>query len=135
MGMDMAVTRDVIATLIGEARRSAELECCGLLLGEPGEPTRIIRALPVANVHPEPKRHFEIDPAALIGAYRAERGGGSALLGFYHSHPGGHPHPSATDCEHAGGDGRVWAIIARGDMQLWRDTSQGFEAVPFVVTA
>ena len=130
MGMDIEVTRDVIATLIDEARRDPGLECCGLLLGEAG---RITRAVPAANVHAEPARHFEIDPAALIGAYRAERDGGPALLGFYHSHPNGHPRPSASDCEHAGGDGRIWAIIAGGNVHFWRDGVQGFVAAPFRV--
>ncbi len=133
MGMDIAVTRDVIATLVEEARRSGELECCGLLLGNPGELARITQALPAANVHTEPEQHFEIDPVALIGAYRHERAGGPTLLGFYHSHPNGHPRPSASDCEHAGGDGRVWAIIAGGEVRFWRDTRQGFVELGFRV--
>ncbi len=132
MGMYFVVTRDVIATLVDEARLSGDTECCGLLLGAPG---RIIRAVPTANVHPQPARHFEIDPVALIAAYRAERAGGPKVLGFYHSHPTGHPRPSATDCEHAGGDGRVWAIIAAGQVHLWHDTPQGFVEAPFMVVA
>ncbi len=136
MGMDIAVTRDVIASLVEEARRSGELECCGLLLGDADEPGRITQALPAANVHPEPARHFEIDPVALIRAYRNARAGGPALVGFYHSHPNGHPRPSAVDCQHAGGDGRVWAIIASGGVHIWRDTRQGFVELGFrVVTA
>lgn len=136
MGMDIAVTRDVIAALIAEARRAGGLECCGLLLGAADRPARITHALPAPNIHADPARFFEIDPVALIGAYRAERAGGPALLGFYHSHPLGHPRPSASDCEHAGGDGRVWAIIAGGEVRLWRDTSAGFVEVAFaVVTA
>jgi len=133
------VTEGVIATLIGEARRQPELECCGLLLGSAGGQgvaARITQAVPAANVHPEPARHFEIDPAALIGAYRAMRDGGPALIGFYHSHPNGHPRPSAVDCEHAGGDGRVWAIVAAGEVHFWRDAPQGFIALsPATVTA
>lgn len=141
MGMDIAVTSGVIATLIKEARKTADLECCGLLLGSPigpvrSAPPRIIDARPTPNVHSEPARHFEIDPAALIAAYRAERDGGPALIGFYHSHPNGHPRPSAEDCEHAGGDGRVWAIIAAGDVYFWQDAPQGFLAMSIaVVTA
>ena len=135
MVMDIEVTRAVIATLLAEAERAGERECCGLLLGTAGAPARITRALPAANVHPDPTRQFEIDPAALIGAYRAERDGGPPLLGFYHSHPNGHPRPSATDCEHAGGDGRVWAIIAAGDVHFWRDAPQGFVAVAYAVLA
>lgn len=126
--MNIAVTRDVITFLIEEARKSADFECCGLLLGAPDASLseRITRAVPAANVHPEPARQFEIDPAALIGAYRDQRHGGAALLGYYHSHPDGHPRPSATDCEHAGGDGRVWAIIAAGKVGFWRDGRDGF---------
>ena len=136
MGMDIEVTRDVIATLIAQARQSAGLECCGLLLGQPGMSSRITQAQPTANVHPEPARHFEIDPAALIAAYRAERNDGPALIGFYHSHPNGHPRPSADDCEHAGGDGRVWAIVAADEVHFWRDARQGFIAVSYrLVTA
>jgi proteasome lid subunit RPN8/RPN11 len=139
MGMDIAVTRCVIATLVEEARRAAERECCGLLLGPiaetAGAGARITQALPAANVHAQPERHFEIDPAALIGAHRAARAGGPALLGFYHSHPNHHPRPSASDCEHAGGDGRIWAIIAAGEVHLWRDTARGFVALAFQIVA
>ncbi len=145
MGMDIEVTRpievtqDVIATLIEEARRAADVECCGLLLGSAGGQgavARITQAFPAANVHPDPARYFEIDPAALIGAYRAMRDGGPALIGFYHSHPNGHPRPSAVDCEHAGGDGRIWAIVAATKAHFWRDGPDGFIAVsPLVVTA
>ena len=34
---------------------------------------------------------LEIDPAKLIAALRAERGGGPAVVGCYHSHPRGGP--------------------------------------------
>jgi proteasome lid subunit RPN8/RPN11 len=51
----------------------------------------------------------------------------------YHSHPTGHPVPSATDCEHAGGDGSVWAIIAGGEVAFWRDTPEGFAALSYDV--
>jgi len=106
------------------------------LRGRQGAAARITQAVPTANVHPEPARHFEIDPAVLIRAYRAMRDGGPALIGFYHSHPNGHPRPSAGDCEHAGGDGRIWAIVAADTVHFWRDAPQGFIAVsPLVVTA
>ena len=54
-------------------------------------------------------------------------------MGFYHSHPDGHPRPSASDCEHAGGDGRVWAIVAGDAVRFWRDTREGFVEAPLVV--
>ena len=124
--MTLKVTSGTIATLLEEAAKSAPFECCGLLLGRCG---RIETALPAANVAPDPARHFEIDPAALLAAHRAARLGGPQLLGYYHSHPAGHPVPSATDCEHASGDDRVWAIIAGGLVAFWRDGPGGFAAV------
>ena len=128
--MSIEVTSDVIATLIAEAAHAAPAECCGLLLGRAG---RIVEARRAANVATEPLLRFEIDPAALFAAHREARGGGHDLLGYYHSHPSGHPRPSATDCEHASGDDRAWAIVAGGAVAFWRDTADGFERLSHCV--
>jgi proteasome lid subunit RPN8/RPN11 len=130
MGMVLEVTSEVIATLIAEAARAAPQECCGLLLGRDGRVTEARRA---ANVADDPLRRFEIDPAALFAAHRAARDGGPQLLGYFHSHPTGHPVPSATDCEHASGDDRAWAIVAGGEVAFWRDGEGGFAALPYSV--
>lgn len=125
--MEIAVTSGVRATLLEEAARAHPCEACGLLLGEGG---RIERAVPTANIHPDPQRHFEIDPAALIAAHRAAREGGAEVLGYYHSHPTGDPAPSAEDRAQACGDGRIWAIVAGGEIGWWRDMPTGFETLP-----
>jgi proteasome lid subunit RPN8/RPN11 len=130
MGMALEVARDVVAMLLAEAARAAPAECCGLLLGRAG---RITAARPAANLAADPLRRFEIDPAALFAAHRAARDGGPDLVGYYHSHPAGHPRPSATDCEHASGDRRVWAIVAGGDVAFWRDGEQGFDPLSYAV--
>ncbi len=124
--MDLEVTSGVMATLRQEAAKAHPLECCGLLLGDG---VRITDAVSAANVHRQPERHFEIDPAALIAAHRAARAGGPQVLGYYHSHPVGAAAPSATDRALASGDGRIWAIVAGTAIGWWRDTPQGFEAV------
>ena len=129
--MTIEVTSGTIAILLEEAARAAPLECCGLLLGEAG---RVLDARPAANLAADPARHFEIDPAALIAAHRAERSGGPQLLGYYHSHPGGHPMPSATDCAHASGDGRAWAIVAGGKVRFYRDGPLGFAQLTYCAT-
>jgi desampylase len=130
MGMDIEVTSGTIATLLEEAARAAPQECCGLLLGQG---RRVEEARLAANIADDPLLRFEIDPAALIAAHREARAGGAALIGYFHSHPQGHPLPSATDCEHASGDGRVWAIIAGREMTFWRDGENGFEALSYGV--
>lgn len=115
--------------MIAETASAAPAECCGLLLGREA----IERALPAANVAADPLRYFEIDPQALIFAHRAAREGGPQVLGYYHSHPSGHPVPSATDCEHAGGDGAIWAIVAGGEVRFWRDAPGGFAALSYAL--
>jgi desampylase len=126
MGMDIQVTSGVIATLLEEAARAAPEECCGLLLGEGG---RIAQAAPAANVAQDRLTRFEIDPVALLAAHKAARAGGPEVLGYYHSHPAGHPVPSATDCDHASGDARIWGIVAGGEVAFWRDAREGFVRV------
>jgi proteasome lid subunit RPN8/RPN11 len=49
-----------------------------------------------------------------------------ASNGYYHSHPNGHPLPSASDCQHASGDNRCWAIIGEGSVRFFRDSPAGF---------
>jgi proteasome lid subunit RPN8/RPN11 len=100
-----------------------------------GQGRTIDRVQPAANVAADPLRHFEIDPAALIAAYRAARGDGPQVLGYYHSHPAGHPLPSVIDCEHASGDGRTWAIVSGGEVTFWRDEKNGFEPLSTRVVA
>jgi desampylase len=130
--MELVVTSGVLATLREEATRAHPRECCGLLLGEGG---RVTRAVPAANVHPDPARHFEIDPKALIAAHRAARGGGPQVLGYYHSHPHGRAEPSAEDRAMASGDGRIWAIVAGGEVTWWRDLADCFASLsPLVPT-
>lgn len=123
--MDIEVASSVISTILAEAARAHPAEACGLLLGAPV----IEQAVPAANVHPVPLTHFEIDPVALIAAHKAERAGGPALAGYWHSHPKGPPEPSATDRAMAGRDGRVWAISGQGRVCFWRDGPDGFESL------
>jgi desampylase len=126
MGMVVEVTSGAMATLLDEAVRAHPHECCGLLLGQG---LLIENATAATNIHPDPSRHFEIDPAALIAAHRAARAGGPQVLGYYHSHPAGRAEPSATDRAMASGDGRIWAIAAGRTVGWWRDTPDGFEAL------
>ena len=124
----LEIVRDAMEAILAHAAQAAPEEACGLLLGEDG---RILEARPVANVASDKQRHFEIDPAALIAAHRAEREGGAVLVGYYHSHPAGLPEPSATDRAQASGDGKVWAIAAGGRVQFWRDAPEGVEALSY----
>ena len=114
--------------LLAEAEQAAPFECCGLLLGD-GRKIASYRA--ADNAHPDPATHFEIDPAALIHALREERQGGTRVAGYYHSHPTGPGEPSTTDRRNSTGDGRIWAIVARGKVTFWRDDADGFTRLSY----
>ncbi|MGL1446678.1 Mov34/MPN/PAD-1 family protein, partial [Vibrio parahaemolyticus] len=72
--MVVGISSELLDRLIAEAARAHPHEACGLLYGT-GE--RIDDAEIVANVAADPARGFEIDPAALFAALRAERAGGA----------------------------------------------------------
>ncbi|WP_390586535.1 Mov34/MPN/PAD-1 family protein [Erythrobacter sp. MTPC3] len=129
---DLPVPQTLIETLVRAANAAGVRECCGLLVGRGGE---LSDAIETRNVHPSPETHFEIDPQPLIGAHRAERGGGPALMGYFHSHPAGDPRPSRTDRAMASRDGRIWAIVAGGDVMFWQDDEDGFRALSYEVVS
>ncbi|WP_233994184.1 M67 family metallopeptidase [Porphyrobacter sp. AAP60] len=133
--MELEVTREALTAMRAASAAAHPQEACGLLLGTG---RRIIEVRETRNIHPAPATHFEIDPQALIDAYRAARSGaGAQVLGYFHSHPTGDPAPSATDSAMAAHDGRVWAIIAGGtaggDVRFWQDDIAGFAALPFTI--
>ena len=118
------------AAILAAAAEAHPHETCGLLVGTG---THINTARPAANVHPEPARHFEIDPIALIAAHKAARAGGPQIVGYFHSHPNGLARPSATDAAMASGDGRLWAIAAAGVVTMWCDAPSGFEPLSYAI--
>lgn len=121
MGMGLRISSCVIALIQQAAAEAAPLEACGLLFGS----DRVERASVAANVSDDPARRFEIDPAALIAALKAERAGGERVIGYWHSHPSGDATPSATDAAMAAADGKIWVIVAGEALSAWRAGASG----------
>lgn len=122
------LSSEAAAEMLRAADAAAPHEACGLLLGVG---LHVQTVLQTANVADDPARHFEIAPASLIAAHRAARAGGPQIIGYFHSHPNGLARPSATDRASAAGDGRVWAIVTRGRITLWKDAPSGFEPLSY----
>lgn len=139
--MTARISRVVLDAILAEAARAGPEECCGLLLAGANAPGgRIDAILPARNVAADRRRHFEIDPAALIAAHRTQRTGGRRIVGCYHSHPGGDTSPSREDAAQAEANGWLWGICAgpTAGMTLWRAVEDGplhgrFEAVELQV--
>ena len=118
--MFVHISSKSIAAIRAHAAKTPEIEVCGLLFGT----AECINAVqPCANISDTPTTMFEIDPAALIAAHKAQRAGGAKLIGHYHSHPGGVCVPSATDAESADAAGQYWLIIAGAEIGLWYVTA------------
>ncbi|MCE7798497.1 M67 family metallopeptidase [Sphingobium sufflavum] len=146
--MKLRISRGLLDGIVALASKTPGEEVCGLLLGLPplaaAAPATaagtIESFLPATNVAPDRARHFEIDPATLIRAHRAERDGGPAILGCFHSHPGGDPTPSAEDAAQAEANGALWLICAGPPWtaSLWKAVTNGavhgrFDPVPMIV--
>jgi desampylase len=114
--MLLRISSKSIAAIRAHAAETPGAEVCGLLFGTVEAVEAVQRC---ANVADQPEARFEIDPASLIAAHKAERAGEAKLIGHYHSHPNGVCAPSATDAAQALDVGRYWLIVAGTEIGLW----------------
>jgi desampylase len=112
----LAIAPAAAAAIRAAAVAARPQEACGLLFGHPG---RIVEATVAANIATDRTRRFEIDPAALFAAHRRGREGPLALIGVWHSHPGGTPVPSAIDAAGITDQGWIWLIESKGNLRAW----------------
>lgn len=129
----VAVPADVLDAVVAAARASRPRECCGLLLGDR---TRIVRTFPAENLAATPTR-YDIAPADHFAALRAARDTGLAVVGCYHSHPGGGARPSSADRAEALAD-FLYLIVGLGaaspEVGLWAFADGNFAPVGLVRT-
>ena len=129
-GMNLHLSRTQRQQLIDWAAAAHPHECCGLLL----EDKAGVQLKLAANVAADPAKHFEIDPATLIAAEKAQREDHARIIGYFHSHPNGLARPSSEDAEMAASDGRIWLIIANGEITAWHKQGElGFVAAKLVI--
>lgn len=102
----LRVPAPVLEEVRGYAASAYPEECCGAMLGRDGNGTgaerRVVRVVPVRNRWAgRGGRRFLIGAADVWALGARAEDEGLALVGFYHSHPGAPPEPSALDREHA----------------------------------
>jgi desampylase len=100
------------AELLAGAAAAQPREACGLIAGAREDGMLLATMLRPSPNRAEGEGSFEIDPAVYAALQRALRGTGSAVIGCYHSHPGGTAAPSPRDRASPGPDGFVWLIVA-----------------------
>lgn len=121
--MVVRISRPLLARLLSEASTSPDREVCGLLFGVAGR--KVTAVQPCRNVAEDPASRFEIDPADLIAAHKAQRRGGPRLIGCYHSHPNGAGGLSAQDREAAGMTSDLWLVLSGGRVRAWLGDGKG----------
>jgi proteasome lid subunit RPN8/RPN11 len=108
---------DLRTQILGEAR--SPRECCGLLEGTHDGDTFHVLALHAMENLAGPADRFEMSPPDQIAAQKAARADGHAIVGCYHSHPGGHAKPSAVDLAGAGEQNFLWLIAAGEELNAF----------------
>ncbi len=94
--------------MLNHARFTLPEECCGLLAGSP---SRVRFVYPLSNALASTTA-FTIAPAEHFRALKHAEANGWDLIGAFHSHPNGPPHPSPTDLRLATEPDWVHIIIA-----------------------
>lgn len=124
-------TRETYDEVIGLAQAGRPEEICGVLAGEFGESETAVEAVyPAENVADAPETRYYIDPEAQLEIVETIEEAGHAVAGFYHSHPAGPTHPSATDADRATWPGLSYVIAALDGQPFlgsWRWRDDGFE--------
>jgi proteasome lid subunit RPN8/RPN11 len=114
----LRLQKATVAAILREAEATPNLEVCGLVWADAaGEQT----VTSLRNAHKEPERYYDVDPAELLKAYRQMEEVQGSPVAFYHSHPGGSPHPSEADMMGAMNGGMHYLIVwpwMRDDMVL-----------------
>lgn len=112
----ICIRRSAADALIAHAKSEAPLECCGLLVGQPGLVERVV---PATNVRASEVSYL-IDPRDHFAAIRAARTEGLGVIGGYHSHPRSEALPSPTDLAESAGEEFLYVIAAPAFRGGWR---------------
>ena len=120
------LTEAVVSAIRAHGAAAYPLECCGALIGSEETDVHAVReAWPLDNVATTAReRRFTISPEDYRRAEARASELGSALLGFYHSHPDAPARPSGEDLAQAWPNlDYVIISVQRGrpaDISCWR---------------
>jgi proteasome lid subunit RPN8/RPN11 len=115
--MTLTLPRALGSRIKAHAAAEFPRECCGLLEGRRrSDGIEILRLHPARNLAARPDR-FEIHPEDHFAALKGARLRGHAIIGCYHSHPGGAAKPSSGDLARAGEEEFLWLIAALADAE------------------
>ncbi len=94
--MSIKIPRSVIAELIAHSLEIDPDECCGFLIGNDTEVTRMQR---MENIDENARSRFTMDGLAVTELDRQVSDNGESFVAVYHSHTYMQAHPSPTDVD------------------------------------
>lgn len=120
----MIIAKEKLAAIFEHARRAYPHECFGFLVGTLSGEGEIKGVYPAKNLMEEARDRYEMDPQDYLRLEKEIEGSGLEIIGFYHSHPDGQPHPSRFDRERAWEE-YFYLIVSvqdgkEGEAKLWR---------------
>lgn len=95
----LRLSHQQVQAIVEQAKAAAPLEDCGLIAGSTDGIAQQI--YPIPNRSDKPTQHFDMEPVALLRAYKQIEAAGQTLLAVYHSHPTSDPIPSPADIRDA----------------------------------
>jgi proteasome lid subunit RPN8/RPN11 len=93
----LTITKTDLARILDHCLAGYPNEMCGILGGWDG---RVEKVYCMTNARPGPAT-YEMDPEEQFRVMKDIREAGLAMVGMFHSHPGGHAYPSSVDVEKA----------------------------------
>ena len=132
-GRRLRLSPQALAVLESALSEAAGVEPCGYLLGHArgAAAAEVQEAVAGRNVHPQPARGYRLDPEAHLAVSRKARARGLRVVGFWHAHLVGPPHPSRADLEEAPAFGpRLHLIVGKNEkgpprVTAWRALQEG----------
>ena len=113
----LEISSYLLAKVETHARHTYPQECCGILVGVPGDGAlttvaKVKAVWPTDNAEPgDRSRGFVIATGELLQIHKRARNRGVEVVGYYHSHPGKSAAPSARDLA-AAAPGVSYLIVA-----------------------
>ena len=100
----LAIRRPLLEQIHKHMEETYPHECCGLIIGTPGDKKAAEVFRPCRNLNEErAEDRYELDPKDMLLAEREFEEGPWDIIGIYHSHPDHQSKPSKVDTD------RAWA--------------------------